>query len=103
MELREHQSAAIEMVNDSISKGKKKVMLAAPCSFGKTMVAVHMLASVAKKGGYGMFICDRIKLVQQAVDKFDKYGVEVGVIQGWDHPRSNKVAQIQIASVQTLA
>tara|TARA_R110000868_G_scaffold388395_1_gene657220 strand:+ start:416 stop:2008 length:1593 start_codon:yes stop_codon:yes gene_type:complete len=103
MELREHQSSAIEMVNDSISKGKKKVMLAAPCSFGKTMVAVHMLASVAKKGGYGMFICDRIKLVQQAVDEFDKYGVEVGVIQGWDHPRSNKVAQIQIASVQTLA
>lgn len=103
MELREHQSAAIEMVNDSISKGKKNVMLAAPCSFGKTMVAVHMLAEVAKKGGYGMFICDRIKLVQQAADEFDKYGIEVGVIQGWDHPRSNKIAQIQIASVQTLA
>lgn len=103
MELRSHQSEAIEQVNDAINSGKKNVMLAAPCSFGKTRVAVELLASIAKQGKYGLFICDRIKLVQQAVDEFDKHGVNVGVIQGWDHPRSNRAAPIQIASVQTLA
>tara|TARA_R110000824_G_scaffold157511_1_gene330963 strand:+ start:2635 stop:4110 length:1476 start_codon:yes stop_codon:yes gene_type:complete len=103
MDLRDHQARAIELVNDSIKKGNKNVMLAAPCSFGKTRVAVEMLANVANNGGRGLFICDRIKLVQQAVDEFDKHGIEAGVIQGWDHPRSNWRSSIQIASVQTLA
>ena len=103
MELREHQSRAIEEVNHSINTGNSRVMLAAPCSFGKTIVAVEMLAEMARKGRRGMFICDRIKLVQQAVDEFDAHGIEAGVIQGWDHPRSNWNSPIQIASVQTLA
>ena len=103
MELREHQARAIEMCRDSIRNGNKRIMLAAPCSFGKTRVAVEMLASAAKKGKEGIFICDRIKLVQQTIAEFDKQGIEVGVIQGWDHPRANWHAPIQIASIHTLA
>ena len=103
MELREHQVRAIEMCRDSIRKGNKRIMLAAPCSFGKTRVAVEMLANAAKKGKEGIFICDRIKLVQQAIEEFDKHGIEAGVIQGWNHPRSNWTSNIQIASIQTLA
>ena len=103
MELREHQSRAIEMCRDSVRNGNKRIMLAAPCSFGKTRVAVEMLASAAKKGNAGIFICDRIKLVQQTVAEFDKHGIEAGVIQGWEHPRANWQSPIQIASIQTLA
>ena len=103
MELREHQSKAIQLCRESIKQGHKRIMLAAPCSFGKTRVAVEMLASAAKKGLTGLFICDRIKLVQQAIDEFDKHGVEAGVIQGWNHPRAKWHAKIQIASIQTLA
>ena len=103
MELREHQTRAIEMCNASIDKGNKRIMLAAPCSFGKTRVAVEMLANAAKQGKEGIFICDRIKLVQQTIDEFDKHGIEAGVIQGWDHPRANWHSPIQIASIQTLA
>jgi superfamily II DNA or RNA helicase len=103
MELREHQARAIEMCRDSVRKGNKRIMLAAPCSFGKTRVAVEMLANAAKKGKEGIFICDRIKLVQQTVAEFDKHGIEAGVIQGWDHPRANWHAPIQIASIHTLA
>ena len=103
MELREHQTRAIEMCNASIDKGNKRIMLAAPCSFGKTRVAVEMLANAAKQGKEGIFICDRIKLVQQTIDEFDKHGIAAGVIQGWDHPRANWHSPIQIASIQTLA
>ena len=87
MELRDHQSKAIQLCRESIKQGHKRIMLAAPCSFGKTRVAVEMLASAAKKGLTGLFICDRIKLVQQAILEFDRHGVEAGVIQGWNHPR----------------
>ena len=103
MELREHQIKAIEMCRESLRNGNKRIMLAAPCSFGKTRVAVEMLANAAKKGKEGIFICDRIKLVQQAVEEFDRNGIEAGVIQGWDHPRANWQSPIQIASIQTLA
>jgi superfamily II DNA or RNA helicase len=67
VELREHQNKAIQLCRESIKQGHKRIMLAAPCSFGKTRVAVEMLASAAKKGLTGLFICDRIKLVQQAI------------------------------------
>ena len=103
MELREHQTRAIDMCRDSLRRGNKRIILAAPCSFGKTRVAVEILASAARKGKQGIFICDRIKLVQQTLDEFDLHGIEAGVIQGWEHPRSNWQSPIQIASIQTLA
>ena len=100
--LRPHQEKAIEMLRDSFRNGHKRVMLAAPCSFGKTRVAAFMLATAANKGIKGVFICDRIKLVQQALDTFDELGIDCGVIQG-DHWRWNPNAMVQIASIQTLA
>jgi DNA repair protein RadD len=100
--LRPHQDKAIEMLRDSMRKGHKRIMLAAPCSFGKTRTAAWILAEAAKRGKKGVFICDRIKLVQQALDDFDEHGLDVGVIQG-DHHRWNPKAKIQIASMQTLA
>lgn len=102
MELRPHQELAVEMLRDSLRKGNKRPILAAPCSFGKTITAAYMLAEAAKKGKKGIFICDRIKLVQQALEAFDYHGLDVGVIQG-DHERTNWYAPIQIASIQTLS
>lgn len=100
--LRPHQEKAIEMLRDSLRKGNKRIVLAAPCSFGKTRVAAWILAEAAKKGKKGVFICDRIKLVQQALDSFDEFNLNVGVIQG-DHWRWDPSADIQICSIQTLA
>ena len=100
--LRPHQKKAIEMLRDSLRKGNKRIVLAAPCSFGKTRVAAWILAEAAKKGKKGVFICDRIKLVQQALDGFDEFKLNVGVIQG-DHWRWDPSADIQICSIQTLA
>ena len=102
MILREHQVKAVNMLRDSICRGNKRPILAAPCSFGKTITAIHILAEAAKKGKRGIFICDRIKLVQQALDAFDAHGIEVGVMQS-QHIRTNYDAPIQIASIQTLA
>jgi superfamily II DNA or RNA helicase len=102
MELRPHQIKAIEMLRESLRKGNKRPILAAPCSFGKTITAAYMLSEAAKKGRRCVFICDRIKLVQQALEAFDLNGLDVGVIQG-NHERTNWDAPIQIASIQTMS
>jgi superfamily II DNA or RNA helicase len=99
--LRPHQEQGIEQLRHSIRKGNKRIVLAAPCSFGKTRVAVEILKNVVKNGKKGIFICDRIKLVQQALAEFDRAGITCGVMQG-DHWRTDPNADIQIASVQTL-
>ena len=102
MKLRPHQETAIEMIRESMRRGHKRIMLAAPCSFGKTITAAAILKSALEKGKRGIFICDRVKLVQQTLEAFDHHGLPFGVMQG-QHFMSNPMAPIQIASVQTLA
>ena len=102
MQLRPHQQTAIEMLRHSLATGHKRPMLAAPCSFGKTITAAAMLKNALDKGKRGIFICDRVKLISQSIEAFDAHGLPFGVMQG-DHFMSNPMAPIQIASVQTLA
>ena len=102
MELRPHQELAVNMLRDSLKRGNKRPILAAPCSFGKTITALHMLSCAAEKGKRGIFICDRIKLVQQSLESADFHGLDVGVIQA-NHERTNWNAPIQIASIHTMA
>ena len=78
--LRPHQEQAINQLRHSIKKGNQRIVLAAPCSFGKTRVAMEILKKTAKNGKKGIFICDRIKLVQQAREEFNRAGSRVGDI-----------------------
>ena len=102
MELRPHQIKAIQMLRESLASGKRRPILAAPCSFGKTITAAAILQSAANKGKRGIFICDRIKLIQQSLEAFDSHGMSFGVIQG-NHERTDFSKPIQIASIQTIA
>jgi len=102
MELRPHQQKAVQMLRESIARGNKRPLLAAPCSFGKTITAAYILKSALEKGKRGIFICDRVKLVQQSLEAFDRHELPFGVIQGI-HELNDPRQPIQIASVQTLA
>lgn len=102
MELREHQSDAIQQIRQLISQGHRRIILAATTSFGKTVVAAHMMLEAQRKGKRGVMICDRIQLVEQSLEKFDAMGLDCGVIQG-QHHRTKYSAPIQIASIQTLS
>ena len=101
MELRPHQVKAVDMLRDAIKQGHKRIILAAPCSFGKTILALHLIENAVKKGKRCLFICDRVKLIDQALKAFIKGGLDVGVIQG-QHEMTRPHAPVQIASVQTL-
>ena len=102
MNLRPHQEHAIDLLRDSLRRGKRRPMLAAPCSFGKTITAAALLKSALDKGKRGIFICDRIKLVSQTLKAFDKQGLPFGVMQG-NHELTDPRQPIQVASIQTLS
>jgi len=97
--LREHQREAIQQSYDSIRAGKHRPMIGAATAFGKTVVASEICRHGQKNGRRVMFICDRIKLVDQTIEKFGD--LDFGVQQG-SHELQNGRAPIQIASVKTL-
>jgi len=101
MELRPHQIKAVDMIKRSFKSGRKKPVVAAPCAFGKTHLAAYLMKGCQDKGKRGLFICDRIKLVDQTIDAFDDWGIHYGVIQG-EHHCTNYSASVQVASAQTL-
>jgi len=101
MKLRPHQEKAIELLRQSFKAGNSKPMVAAPCSFGKTHLAAYLMKSTQNKGNKAIFVCDRIKLVDQTIDAFEDWDIYYGVIQA-DHHLTDYAAPIQVASAQTL-
>tara|TARA_R110000803_G_C11989465_1_gene321804 strand:+ start:23600 stop:25129 length:1530 start_codon:yes stop_codon:yes gene_type:complete len=99
--LRDDQSNAKRLLADGIRAGHKKIMLYGPCSFGKTFLAANLFEGAVAKGKKCLFICDRKKLIDQALAEFEGYGLKCGVIQSL-HPRTDYNAPVQIASIQTL-
>ena len=106
IKLRPHQEKAVEQIRESLRKGHKRPLLAAPCSMGKTIIAGFIMQQASaklKKSGEPyrvVFFCDRIKLVHQTTQALDKIGLEYSVLQA-DDPRYDPRCPVQIASVQT--
>lgn len=100
IKLRPHQEKAVEMLRDSLRSGRKRPILAAPCSMGKTMIAAHIMLKSAEKGVPSVFFCDRIRLVSQTIETFERLGADFSVLQG-DDWRYDPSKLIQIASIQT--
>ena len=76
-------------------------MVQAPCGFGKTELATAMLQAAYANSKRTAFICDRISLINQTADRFDKYGLSFGIQQA-QHWRYRPWERIQLCSVQTL-
>lgn len=102
IELRPHQIKAIEMIRHSLATGHKRPLLAAPCSFGKTITAAYILKSAADRGKRAIFFADRVKLIDQTIDAFEALGIDFGVMQA-DHYMTDSSKPVQIASIQTVA
>lgn len=101
LQLRPEQQEVVDAVSAAFRAGYRRVMVSACCGFGKTELATAMLAATAANGKRGAFIADRRALVEQTVQRFDKYGLDSGVIMA-DHARFAPSRQIQVCSIQTL-
>lgn len=102
LELRAEQQQVVDDVAAAFRAGHKRVMVSAACGFGKTELATAMLFATHANGRRGAFIADRISLCTQTSERFDKYGLDHGVMQA-DHWRFRPSEQIQVCSVQTLS
>ena len=99
--LRPEQNEVVDAVSAAFRAGHKRVMVSACCGFGKTELATAMLAATAANGKRGAFLADRRALVEQTIQRFDRYDLEAGVIMA-DHHRFSPQKQIQVCSVATL-
>lgn len=100
--LRGYQADAIEALRQNIRDGRKRLILSAGTGSGKTVMAASLIEAARQKGGYCLFIVDRVALVNQTSAVFDEYGIPHGIVQGINErwaPREN----VQVCSAQSLA
>jgi superfamily II DNA or RNA helicase len=102
LELRPAQAKVLADVSAAWRAGHKRVMVSAACGFGKSEVAAAILQATHDNGKRGAFIADRRALVEQIVERFDKYDLPCGVLMA-DHERFAPSRLIQACSAQTLA
>ncbi len=101
--LRKHQVKAIDQIRSSFGKGNRRVVCQGPTGFGKSVIAAKIITSALEKGNRVIFTAPAIVLINQTVAAFEAEGISgIGVLQS-KHPRTDIMAPVQIASVQTLA
>lgn len=101
LQLHPEQQQVVDDVSAAFRAGHKRVMVSAFCGFGKTELATAMLKAAHANGKRGAFLADRRALVTQTSERFDKYGLEHGIIMA-DNPRFRPSLQIQVCSIATL-
>lgn len=101
--LRPHQTRALEMLRLSLGKGNKRTVVGMPTGAGKTVTAAKIIEGARAKGNRVIFTAPAVSLIDQTVEAFEAEGIRnIGVMQA-NHPRTDPLAQVQVASVQTLA
>lgn len=101
--LRPHQVLALDLIRASASRGNRRIVCQMPTGAGKTVTAAKLIASALAKGKSAIFTVPALSLIDQTVAAFEAEGVTgIGVMQA-NHPRTDRTARIQVASVQTLA
>lgn len=101
LELRPLQLEGFAKVQAAFRDGHKRVMACAPCGFGKTELGTAFLQATYNNGRGGGFMADRIALVEQTSERFDKYGLPHGIMQA-KHPRYRPSERIQVMSEATV-
>ncbi len=101
LELRPRQIAVVDRVAQAFRQ-HKNILIQAPCGFGKTELATYLMQKTKANSKRGAFIMDRISLIDQASQRFDKYGLEHSITQA-QNPRFRPWENIHVCSIQTIA
>jgi superfamily II DNA or RNA helicase len=99
MELRDYQSSTIARVEASLHR---RIMIQSPTGSGKTVIACELISRAVERGQRALFIAHREELINQAVARLKRFGIEPGVIMA-DDSRVNHYHPVQVASIATLA
>lgn len=98
-EPRAWQKKALPQIVDAIHKNQKSV-LCIPTGCGKTVFATMLFAEIAHEGKRALFVVDRLVLINQTKDTFERCGVRCDILQGFNSTYTN--APVVVASQQTL-
>lgn len=99
--LRSTQPMAIELARQSMVDGNSRIIICAPCGFGKSVVACKYFENALRKNRKVWFIVDRQNLVIQMHKELERFGIDHGVMMA-GHDRWIPSHRAQVASIQTL-
>lgn len=107
--LHDDQKKGIALLVESIKKGNKRTVYAAPTGYGKTVVMGYLTSKAINKTSKHTgnpqrvwIIVDAIELVNQTRDKLKTmFGIEAAVMQG-QHEDTDFAAQVNVVMAQTL-
>jgi superfamily II DNA or RNA helicase len=100
MQLFDYQSRVLDDVRYAIRGGARSILMVLPTGSGKTVCGAHMIHSAESKGNPTLFTAHRRELVNQTVDKLQRFGVQHGTIMAGKTP--SLWHGVQVASVDTL-
>lgn len=98
---REYQIQIKKDLYKKINQGAKKVVIVAPTGSGKTWISTNIINDAVSRNRKVLFLIHRDVLAEQTAKTLEKSGLNCGFIMG--SKKANPSAQIQVASVQTLA
>jgi len=98
--LRPIQIDMVDRVRESFRTSKRVILQAATAS-GKTAIAAKIFQRAIANGKRCLFIADRIVLVLQTSEEFNRWGIRHGIIMA-DHPDYFPDRPVQVASASTL-
>jgi DNA repair protein RadD len=101
MKLRPYQNDSVRGLRAALRE-VETALLTVPTGGGKTIIAASMINSAARLGKRCVFLAHRKELIDQTVDKLQRWGVVAGVIMGDDH-RKFPLAPVQVCTTQTLS
>jgi len=101
LQLREHQQKVIDSLREGFKAGHQAQLLYAPTGFGKTEVAIALMAAVRDKYRKAAMVLDRLVLVDQTSIRLSKYRLPHGVYQS-GHWKFDARERLQVCSAQTL-
>ena len=100
-DLRPYQLDVVDRIRHAIAADHSCPMVALGTGTGKTVVAAHIMHSAHLHGNRSMFICERKELVNQAREKLESFGLQVGVMRGED-TLLRSTDDCIVASIQTI-
>ncbi len=99
IQLRDYQQRAYDSLFNKINQGEKRIMINAPCSWGKTAFISQVICHFRDLKQRILFVVPALSLIEQAQRDFYQAGIQCGIIAGgykFDNWR------VQVASIQTL-